>query len=323
MNKTERVQNAFEGKPVDKVPVSMWFHFQRDDRYGDEFVKTHLNYYRATNIDFLKLMNDAFFPFPIDVKINKASDWRSLKPKGKNSKYIREQAEYAARINDVLQGDCMTFWSIFAPFSSMRFTVGDPMVTEQLKEDPQSVIEGMKAVAQDCADISELCTTAGGCSGTYIALHSADVGRYTEEQYRSWIMPQELKVLEMANATSRYNIAHLCGWSGIKNNLNWWKDYPAQLMHWAANVDDVTWEQGKAYFGKKTRMGGFDSRAAGLLYNGTEAEIKAETKRLISVSGTQGVILGADCTVPSDIDYNRIKWVVEAAAEAGEEEKHE
>lgn len=315
MNKNERVKSAFRGGPVDHVPVSMWFHFQGEDRFGERFVETHMDYYRASNIDFIKIMNDAFFPFPIDAAITKASDWRTLRPKGKNSRYIREQAEYAARLNDRLQGDCPTFWSIFAPFSSMRFTVGDPMVTEHLKEDPESVVEGMKAVAQDGADIAELCTTIGGCTGSYIALHSADVGRFTEEQYRAWIRPQDMMVIDSMNANSEYNIAHLCGWSGIKNHLDWWKDYPLQLMHWAANVDDVTWEQGKGYFGETPRMGGFDSRSTGLLYTGSEEEIKAETRRLLSVSGTQGVILGADCTIPSDIDYSRIRWVVEAASE--------
>lgn len=315
MTKIERVKNAFDKKPVDRVPVSMWFHFTGDDRYGQRFVETHYDYYKKSNVDFLKVMNDAFFPFPIEANIKTASDWRSLKPHGKNSKYISEQAEYAARINDKLQGECMTFWTVFAPFSSMRFTVGDPMVTEHLKEDPASVIEGMKAVAQDCMDIIELCTTRGGCSGSYIALHSADVGRFTEEQYMEWIKPQEMMVVDCMNQTSNYNIAHLCGWAGTKNNTDWWKDYPLQLMHWACNVEDITWERGAEYFKKTARMGGFDSRDTGLLYNGTEEQIKAETKRLLSISGTQNVILGADCTVPSDIDYNHIRWVVEAAEE--------
>lgn len=316
MNKVERVKNAFERKEVDRVPVSMWFHFTGEDRYGEKFVATHMQYYKKSGIDFLKIMNDAFFPWDIGQTITKSTDWRKVKPHGRNHKFIREQAEYAARINDALQGDCMTFWSLFAPFSAMRFSAGDEMTTQHLKDDPDSVLEGMKAVAQDCVDIIELCTGQGGCTGSYLAIHSADVGRYTKEQYDSWIKPQDFTVCDAMNATSSYNIAHLCGWSGIKNHLDWWRDYPLQLMHWACNVDDVTWEQGAEYFGEIPRMGGFDSRATGLLYTGTEEQIKAETKRLIDISGKLGVMLGADCTLPSDIDYQRIRWVVEAAAEA-------
>lgn len=315
--KVERVKNVFEKKPVDRVPVSMWFHFSGDDRYNDKFVETHYNYYKQSDIDFLKVMNDAFFPFPIELKITKASDWRNLRPLGKAHKYIREQAEYAARINDKLQGDCMSFWSVFAPFSSMRFSVGDPMVTEHLKEDPESVMHAMKIVAEDCADIIELCTTKGGCSGSYMALHSADKGRFTEEQYMNWIKPNDMVVVDRMNATSKYNIAHLCGWSGIVNNIDWWKDYPLQLMHWACNVDEISWEDSANYFKNTARMGGFDSRSTGIIYTGTEQEIKDETKRLLAVSGTENLMLGADCTLPMDIDYNHVRWVVEAAEEFG------
>ena len=313
MTKIERMKNVFEMRPVDKVPVSIWFHFTGEKKYGEEYVKSHLAYYKATNIDFVKMMNDAFAPYPVDIKINSASDWRSLRPKGKNSKYIREQAEYAARLNDALQGECMTFWTIFAPFTSMRLGAecGDDAVTQHLRDDPASVIEGIKAVAQDCVDIAELCTRQGGCTGLYMPLASADVGRYTREQYEEWIKPQDFIVTAAMNAASKYNIAHLCGWSGRKNNTDWWKDYPLQLMHWAANVEDVTWEKGAEYFSGMPRMGGFDSTPRGMLYNASEAEIRAETRRLINISGTTGVVLGADCTMPSDVNYDRIKWVVE------------
>ena len=36
---------------------------------------------------------------------------------------------------------------------------------------------------------------------------------------------------------------------------------------------------------------------------------------LLKETGTVGVILGGDCTVPSDIDHERFSWVREAADE--------
>ena len=48
---------------------------------------------------------------------------------------------------------------------------------------------------------------------------------------------------------------------------------------------------------------------------GDKAAIQAETKRIIAETGTTGLVIGADCTIPSDIDEERIEWVREAAAE--------
>ena len=53
----------------------------------------------------------------------------------------------------------------------------------------------------------------------------------------------------------------------------------------------------------------------GVLYSGSKQAIKDETKRLLEETGTVGVILGGDCTVPSDIDHERFIWVREAADE--------
>ena len=56
-------------------------------------------------------------------------------------------------------------------------------------------------------------------------------------------------------------------------------------------------------------LGGFDNRKKGILYSGTREEVEAETERIISETGTIGVMVGADCTLPADIDHNRLLWV--------------
>ena len=50
-----------------------------------------------------------------------------------------------------------------------------------------------------------------------------------------------------------------------------------------------------------------------VLYSGSKTEVQAETRRLVEKAGRKGVILGADCTVPRDIDWQRLDWVREAA----------
>ena len=59
-------------------------------------------------------------------------------------------------------------------------------------------------------------------------------------------------------------------------------------------------------------MGGFDNRKEGLLYSGTREAIEKEVDRLLTETGSTGVVFGADCTVPSDIDHERLIWVREA-----------
>ena len=46
----------------------------------------------------------------------------------------------------------------------------------------------------------------------------------------------------------------------------------------------------------------------------SKEEIEAETERLLQNAGKIGVVLGADCTVPSTIDIAHLNWVRRKAA---------
>ena len=58
-------------------------------------------------------------------------------------------------------------------------------------------------------------------------------------------------------------------------------------------------------------LGGFDNRKSGVLYSGSKEEVQAETEKIVAEAGTTGVIIGADCTMPSDISVERFRWVRE------------
>ena len=83
--------------------------------------------------------------------------------------------------------------------------------------------------------------------------------------------------------------------------------------NFAAAVEGVSLSQGKQLFGGKAIIGGFANTANGVLYKGTKEQIQAETRKLLADAGRTGVILGADCTVPRDIDLEHLEWVRESA----------
>ena len=50
-----------------------------------------------------------------------------------------------------------------------------------------------------------------------------------------------------------------------------------------------------------------------MLYKGTREEVEACAWKILDEAGQVGIMLGADCTVPADIDDNRLEWVRQAA----------
>ena len=62
MTNKERVINAIEGKRVDYVPMTFSIHFPKEVAFGDAAVKSHLDFYKNTGVDIMKIMNENLVP---------------------------------------------------------------------------------------------------------------------------------------------------------------------------------------------------------------------------------------------------------------------
>ena len=70
--------------------------------------------------------------------------------------------------------------------------------------------------------------------------------------------------------------------------------------------------EGKQFFQGKCVIGGFLNTEDSVLFTGNKGEIQNYTQKLLKDVGRKGVIIGADCTLPRSIDYEKIKLVREA-----------
>ena len=300
---------------VDRPPVGFWFHFSDEQKMGAACVQAHLDYYNHVDVDLAKIMCDGYFdyPNPLAQSVQKASDWYHLKPLGKNHPFLREQVDRAKAVKDGLKDDMCVFYNVFAPFSSIRYGTSDELVMAHLREDPQAVAYALGIIAEDNSTLCELLMTEAGCDGIYYCVQGGEKDRMTGETYRAYITPSDKAVLSHANKFSPYNILHCCGWAGIPNRLENWQDYPAKVINWAVFIEEMDLVRGRAFFGGKTVLGGCDNRKTGVLYTGSKAEVQSFVRKLVSsFDQDTGYMIGADCTLPADIDKKRIQWVIEA-----------
>ena len=315
MDKRERVMDCMNHLTVDRPPVGFWFHFSDEQKMGAACVQAHLDYYNHVDVDLAKIMCDGYFdyPNPLAQSVQKASDWYHLKPLGKNHPFLREQVDRAKAVKDGLKDDMCVFYNVFAPFSSIRYGTSDELVMAHLREDPQAVAYALGIIAEDNSTLCELLMTEAGCDGIYYCVQGGEKDRMTGETYRAYVTPSDKAVLSHANKFSPYNILHCCGWAGIPNRLENWQDYPAKVINWAVFIEEMDLVRGRAFFGGKTVLGGCDNRKTGVLYTGSKAEVQSFVRKLVSsFDQDTGYMIGADCTLPADIDKKRIQWVIEA-----------
>jgi uroporphyrinogen decarboxylase len=321
MDKRTRVLNAMDKLPVDHVPVGFWFHFDGEETKGEECVQAHLRYYRETDLDFLKIMNDGYSSYPLPDTVKTAKDLWDLKPLGKDHPWIKDQVWRAKRIVEEIGRERCVFYNVFAPFSFIRNGKRNALIMDFLREDKLAVMHALDIVAEDAATLSRLLIQEAGCDGIYYCVQGGEKDRFTIEEYKEIVAPSDLYVLEHANRYSDYNIMHCCGWAGAKNNIELWQDYPVKCVNWAVFVEELPLPEGRAFFGDKAILGGFETlhldaslgKYKGIMYSGQKKEIEDFTRDTILTFGKRGLMLGGDCTIATWLDHERIKWIVDIA----------
>ncbi len=313
MTAKERVMSVLEGRTPDRVPLCFWHHF--GPLPPQETVRRHVAWYCESGEDMLKMMCDEFFVYPLgDARTTE--DFLALRPQGPDSYTVCGQAERAARINETLRGEAVSFYNAFSPYATLKHAIGQDKALHLIRTHETAAMHVLDVICEDTVSMIEKVLGQSGTAGMMLCLQGADRGLFTEEEYRRVIRPTEERVVEAANALSDTNLLHLCGWDNIPACLERWKDYPSRIVNWDVHVEGISLKEGKSFFGGRVVLGGFNNRTGTLLHTGSRAEIKAYARQLIDEAGPDGLIIGADCSVPQDIDPARIRWVAEACEEA-------
>jgi uroporphyrinogen decarboxylase len=322
MTNRELLLRALNNQEVERVPVGFWFHFipdagshlgRKDPELVEKNVAGHKRYIESFHPDCVKIMSDGYFGYPLDGAVKGTiADLELFKPLKEDDPWISGQTELVKRVM-ALQDDTMYFYNIFSPLTTLVHILGYEAVLGYFASDPSRMAETLLRMAQGIA-LQVRAAFAGGADGIYLSVQNPDINQIRDEDYHRYASPADIMVLDEANRAAENNILHICGYKGCKNRLEAWKGYKAKAYNWAVNVEEVGLREGKAIFGGAAVIGGFANTADALLYRGKREEIEGFTEKLIASVGKRGIILGADCTLPDDIAFERLDWVRKKAA---------
>lgn len=330
ISRKELVLNAMDRKEVERVPAGFWFHFLDDEIHADAYTHPELekkvldgelHFIEESQPDFVKIMTDGFFSYPNPVvqKARTAAELAKVQPLPDDHPFFTRQVAYAKEITKRYGSEIATFYNLFCAGTTIKFMQPGTLAEDEaflarlVREDKAAVRAAFDVISGDLAKLADRIIREAGVTGIYFSLQNL-VGEGADRAvYEEVFAPGEKEILRVANAASPYNILHICGYAGHRNELEWYRDYDAKTINWAAVVEGVPLEEGRKVFPAHALLGGFGNLATDVLYSGTRAEVEAETQRILAAAGRTGVILGADCTVPRDIDWNRFAWVRGAA----------
>lgn len=329
-DKRRLLMDAFDCKETFKVPVGFWHHFvlgpdqfkaDQDASIRDRIVEGHRNYYRLVNPDMMKMMNEGFMGYPpfMDNPLETGEDLLKIRCIGPDHPWITEQVKHVQRIIEQFDGEVMTFYNVFAPLQAIRIKFDFLDMTHDkfvylAEHYPKELHDAGMEIQKDFVTLVQKLFTETDLDGIYYCVQNIQSPQYTRDMYRELIMPTEIEVLREANKYSRYNILHICGYERHTNDLTSYQDYEAGCYNWAQHTEKIPLTEISRLFPGKCVLGGFNNNPGTLIDTGSDEELEAYTAQLIRENGYKGFILGADCSIPNDIDDRRIRVISDAAA---------
>ena len=326
--KKELVLAAFDNKPTDRVPVGFWFHFLADEMHSNAFenpafaaenLAGHRKFIDAFKPDFVKVMSDGYFAYgnPVLRNIERVTDMKSIEPLADDNRWFTDQIAFVKTLTDEYGDDVAMFYNVFCAGTTFKFMQdgnGEEKLAAFIREDKETVKRAFDIMSKDLAKLAKRIVTEAGATGIYFSLQNMAGEGMTKVVYEEVFEPGEKEVLAAVKSVSDYNILHICGYEGHRNDLTWYRDYDVKAINWAAVVEGIPLEEGKKIFGGRAVIGGFGNGFGDVLYVGDKDAIQAEAKRITEGVGRTGVIVGADCTIPRDTDLAHLEWVREALA---------
>ena len=329
MNKKEWVLKAFNNEAVDRPPMGFWFHFLENEPEADVFenpekfgmnLAGHKRYIDEFQPDFLKIMSDGFFQYPLvggKRRVETLADLELIQPIPADHPWITKQIEL---VNTIVgySPDIVHLYNVFSPAQALKMKTipKGPEIIEFLEQDPEAFAAALDRLADGLSTLVRELLKATGIEGIYMSVGTPDESRCSDEMYRKYITPSDKKVLAAAKEYSDNSMLHICGWGGNRNNLRNFTDYDVKVFNWATHVENIGLAEGKEIFGGHAVLGGFPSETGSFLYKGMDkAGIKAYARELVEKNGSLGVMIGADCTMPMDMSFERLGWVREALEE--------
>ncbi|HKK48050.1 MAG TPA: uroporphyrinogen decarboxylase family protein, partial [Alkalispirochaeta sp.] len=208
MTKKERVEASLAGREFDRPPVSFWYHFGTQHEPGERIAELELEFFRYYDLDFLKVMNDYFYPMPADMtELTTAEDLKAIRPFDIMNTPWAEQLKAIDIIAQELNDKAYFIDTVFDPWQVLlRNLVGENLM-RLVEESPNEVLAALDVVTENvlsyCREVLKR-----GAAGVFISTFSASK-QLPKDVYMRFAYPFVERIFRELKGAATMNTAHL------------------------------------------------------------------------------------------------------------------
>ncbi len=308
MNKRDLVFSLVdENQETPYIPAGFFIHFDPECDRGPAAIDKHLEYFHYTGMDFVKIQYEN--RFPVVPEITRPEDWPKMPYYGFD--FYEDQINVAKGLVEAAGKDALVSMTLYSPFMCAGHSVGKDVLADHLRENPDQTRRGIEIIADSLMIFVKGCVDAG-VDGFYHSTQGGETHRFEGSPiFDECIRPYDLALMEEIERLCQFNILHVCDYEGGYTDLSPFVDYPGHVVNASLKLGEqtITGKEIAEQFGRPF-MGGLDRH--GIISTGSQDEIKAAVNSICR-QAPENFILGADCTLPGNIDWENIKTAIDAA----------
>ncbi len=308
MNKRDAVLSLLDpARKPETVPAAFFLHFPPAYHQGEAAVIKHLEYFRYTGMDLVKIQYE--HRFPLREEIRRPEDWARM-PFYKLDFY-EEPLRVVEGLVKAAKAEALVVLTLYSPFMFAGHVTSDETVTAHILENPAAVRRGMEIITGSVLEFIKECARLG-LDGFYTSTQGGESGRFPGRAlFDECIRPFDLALMEEANRLCPFNILHVCDYRLPYSDLSPYVDYPGQVVSAPMQLTGgrVSARQVADLF-KRPIMGGMDR--LGVIATGSHAQVVQAAEEALR-DAPERFILGADCTVPAETSWDNLRAAIATA----------
>jgi uroporphyrinogen decarboxylase len=290
----------------DSIPAAFFMHFDQDYKHGQAAIDKHLEFFRQTGMDFLKIQYEQSQPpFP---HICNPEDWEHVPLY--EDEFFEATIHVVKELVEAAKGEALVIMTLYSPFMWATQLDEKAVIALHLLENPEAVAKGLAIMTENVLRLARGCKRAG-VDGFYASTQGGEAFRFGgTDIFRKYIKPTDLAVWDEIQ-TCPFNILHICDYQGGYADLTPFLDYPGQVVNSSLKLGDrtLTAKEAAQLFGRPF-MGGLERK--GVIATGNAQAIR-QAVGIVLKGAPERFILAADCTVPSETPWENLKTAIDTA----------
>lgn len=307
MNKIERVDRVLDGKTVDYPPLSLWYHFGVQHGSGEQHAKLSLEFFRHYDLDFLKVMNDYFYPRPEGLEaVQSRADLEKIRPFDVEASPWSEQFSALSVIARELSGEAYFLDTLFDPWQSLRRNMAGENIEMLMETEPQATHDALEVIADNLIAYCKRSLSIG-TAGIFMSIYA---GRelISRENFLEFVKPHALRAFEAIQDQGRMNTLHIHGSEALY--VEDCCDFPARIFNWwDRGPDGPPLSEVKAKIDGCV-MGGIDQK---IVSRNTLAHLREHVREGLALGGDTRFFLANGCSIDTWVYPGAVQAVVETA----------